>query len=77
MIKENTQSSNLGRTEAFGGMVEDRTHLLVCYAGKPLQKLGGLRPILEVLEQRGNRHAGVSENPLAAHAPGITLNRCA
>ena len=75
LIEENTQSDNLGRIKALGGVVQDGTHLLVRYAREPIQELGGLRSVLEVLEQCVNRHAGTSENPLAAHAPQVSLNR--
>ena len=77
MVEYDTQSGGLRAAQALGGMNKDGTYLLVCYAGKPVQELGGLGSISQVLEQRGNRDAGTSENPLAAHALGITLNRCA
>ena len=69
LIEKNAQSGNLGRAKAFGCMFKDIPYLLVVYAGKPLQELGCLRPILKVFEQSGNRHPGATEYPLAAHAP--------
>jgi len=63
---EDTELRNLGGTKAFGGMVENSPHLFVRDARKPLQELGGLRPVFEVLKQSGNRHTGTSENPFAA-----------
>ena len=56
-------------------MVEDRTHLRICDAGKPLQELGGLRSVLQVLEQRGNRYSGATKYPITAHTLGVTLKR--
>ena len=56
-------------------MVENRPHLLICDAGKPLQELGGLRSILEVLEQRGNRYSGATKYPITAYALGVSLDR--
>ena len=50
LVEEDTQLRNLGGTKAFGSMVEDSTHLFVCDARKPLQELGGLRPVFEVLK---------------------------
>jgi hypothetical protein len=43
-------------------------------AGKPLNELVHLRAILEVLEQRGNRHACATEHPGSADQFGVPLD---
>jgi len=56
-------------------MVENRTNLLIRDAGKPFQELGSLRSVLEVLEQRGNRHSGATKYPITAYALRVSLDR--
>ena len=51
LIEENAHSGNLGQSQAFGCMVENRTHLLDGDARKRLHELCNLDPVFEVLKE--------------------------
>jgi len=51
LIEENAHSGNLGQSQAFGCVVENRTNLLDGDAREPLHELRDLDPIFEVLKE--------------------------
>lgn len=55
-------------------MLQDVANLRLRNPGEPLKKLvnGGI--LLEVLEQRGNRHPCATEDPGTTHAIGVALD---
>ena len=75
LIKEYTHSDNLGRSQAFRCVVEDRPHLLSGDAWEPLDELGDLRPIFEIFKKSGNRNPCAAKYPRAAGTLGVTLDR--
>jgi hypothetical protein len=52
-------------------------HLLSTDRREPLQKLAYRRALVEVFEQRGNRHPGTSEAPRPAKLAGIAVDSAA
>ena len=51
LVEEDAHSGSLGQGQAFGCMVENRTHLLDSNAWKPFHKLSDLHPIFKILEE--------------------------
>jgi hypothetical protein len=51
LIEENAHSGKLGQVQAFGGMVEDRTHLLDDNAREQVHELTNLDSIFQVLKK--------------------------
>ena len=47
-------------------MIQDGSHLLHAYTGKPFDELIDADPILQVLEKGRNRDTRASKNPAAA-----------
>lgn len=58
-------------------MRQNRPHLFERHAGKPLDKRMHRRIILEVFEERRDRHARATKEPRAAVSRGVTLDRVA
>jgi hypothetical protein len=51
LVEEDAHSGDLGRGQAFGCMVENRTHLLDRDAREPFHKLGDFHPIFKVFKE--------------------------
>jgi hypothetical protein len=75
LVKENTHSGNLGKSQTFRRMIKHRTHLLKGDAWEPLDKLSDLRPLFKVLKKCCDRDTRAAKHPRATHALGITLDR--
>src|SRR5215211_7666210 len=63
-----------GSQRAPRRVFEHGASLLQRDGGKPLNELVNVRAILEVLEQRGNRHACAAEHPRSADQFGVPLD---
>jgi hypothetical protein len=55
-------------------VLQDGTGLFEGDSGEPLDKLGHVGAILQVLEESGHRDTGTSEDPGSAHSRGIALH---
>lgn len=75
LIKEYAHSGNLGRSQAFRCMVEHRPHLLGRNAREPLNELGNLRPIFEILEKGADRDPRATKYPCATDTLRVTFDR--
>ena len=73
MIEYNTHLG--GGESAARGMIEHSTYLIERNPREPLDELRYLSTILEILEQRRNRHARVAKYLGATGALRIALNR--
>ena len=67
--------AHLSRGEgAARRMLQHGASLLDSYARKPLDELRYEGAILEILEERGDRHPGTAEYPRTTHAFGVAFN---
>ncbi len=71
LIEWNAHSRGFQRAR---GVLENEPGLFARDTGKPHQKIRQLRPILQILEQRGDGNARTAEHPCAADAAGIPLD---
>jgi hypothetical protein len=55
-------------------VLQHRTNLLKGDARKPLNELGDLRAVLQILEQRGNWNSGADKYPCAPNPTWVALN---
>ncbi len=58
-----------GGNQTLFSVTQNRLRLLTGHAGKPFEKVTQTRTILQVLEQRLNRHPCAFEDPGAADLP--------
>lgn len=55
-------------------MLQNRPNLRQRHAGEPLDELGRVRAVFEILEQRCDGHAGTAKNPVTAVALRVALD---
>lgn len=72
LIKEYPHSG--GDLRAFRRVFEYGADLIQTNAGEPLDKLGGLGAVFEVLEQRGDGYARATKHPGSADPFGVSLD---
>src|SRR5436309_13731602 len=60
--------------QALLGVMQNGLGLFAGHARKPFEEIIQPRPILQVLEERLDRHSRASENPRAADSPRRSFN---
>src|SRR5258708_26025187 len=64
----------LRRSQALFGVVQNRVHLFAAHAWEPIEEIVHPRPILQILEQRLDRHPCALENPGATDLPWVPFD---
>ena len=72
LVEQNPHSS--WRQRAFGGVFKNLPRLLRRNARKPLYKFGDVRPVFEILKQRGDRYTSATKHPRSTDAPGVAFD---